>query len=172
MVTSLGTYLDAPYHFDPKGIDISQLPLERCVLNGVCVDVRPAAPRQGFDLETLDSIDCTGKAVLVCTGWSQFWGTDRYYQHPFLTQIAAERLFSKKVALVGIDTLVIDDTKDATRPVHTKLLQNGILIVENLTRLETIIGRSFTFCAVPAKVATAAAFPVRAYAMLNDGAGC
>ena len=23
-VTSIGTYLDAPYHFDPQGVDISQ----------------------------------------------------------------------------------------------------------------------------------------------------
>jgi kynurenine formamidase len=41
------------------------------------------------------------------------------------------------------------------------------LIVENLTGLHELIGRDFTFVAAPAKVARAAAFPVRAFAMLH-----
>ena len=32
MVTSVGTYLDAPFHFDPDGPDISQLSLDQLVL--------------------------------------------------------------------------------------------------------------------------------------------
>jgi kynurenine formamidase len=78
----------------------------------------------------------------------------------------AERLRAMRPALVGIDTLVIDSAQDPTRPAHTLLLRVGILIVENLTGLDRLTGEVFTFVAAPVKVKGAAAFPVRAFAML------
>jgi kynurenine formamidase len=57
--------------------------------------------------------------------------------------------------------------RDPTRPAHTLLLRAGILIVENLTGLNDLAGEMFTFVAVPAKIAGAAAFPVRAFALPN-----
>ena len=65
--------------------------------------------------------------------------------------------------------LLIDDPRDATRPAHTLLLRAGVPIVENLARLDQLIGRAFTFVAAPAKVAAAAAFPVRAFAIAGHG---
>jgi kynurenine formamidase len=40
--------------------------------------------------------------------------------------------------LVGIDSLNIDDTADAARPVHTTLLGAGIPIVEHLCDLDAV----------------------------------
>jgi kynurenine formamidase len=40
-----------------------------------------------------------------------------------------------------------------------------VLIVENLTGLNQLLGQMFTFAAVPATMAGAAAFPVRAFAL-------
>jgi arylformamidase len=78
-------------------------------------------------------------------------------------------LLRKRPRLVGIDTLVIDDPTDPTRPAHANFLKQKILIVENLTNLELLIDQEFTFIAVPPKVKGAAAFPVRAFAMLPVG---
>ena len=165
-VTSIGTYLDAPCHFDPTGADISQLALSQLVLPGVVLDLRDrAAPDAPLSAGALDGLDVTGKAVLLCTGWSDHWGAERYYNHPFVSRTMAERLRACLPALVGIDTLVIDSHRDLTRPCHTILLRAGILIVENLTGLGELVGQPFTFVAAPVKVAGAAAFPVRAFAM-------
>jgi arylformamidase len=167
--TSIGTYLDAPFHFDPQGIDISQLALDRLVLPGVALDLRERAKADTpLPPETLDGVEVTGKALLLNTGWSVHWGEDQYYRGPFVSREMAERLRSARPTLVGIDTLVIDSPKDPTRPAHTLLLRAGILIVENLTRLDHLLESAFTFVAVPVKVAGAAAFPVRAFAMLED----
>ncbi len=167
MVTSIGTYLDAPYHFDPDGVDVSGLGLERCVLPGVCVDVRGLKAGQPIEARQLADVECTGKALLLCTGWSKYWGDGVYHQHPYLPRPVVGTLLRKKPALVGIDTLVIDDTKDPSRPAHANFLKEGILIVENLTNLEQLIDREFTFIAVPPKVKGAAAFPVRAFAVVG-----
>jgi arylformamidase len=167
-VTSIGTYLDAPYHFDPDGADISQLDLAQLVLPGLALDLRgQAAPDRALPLEVLQGLNVEGKALLLCTGWSEHWGDSRYYQHPFVSRDMAEVLRSMRPALVGIDTLVIDNTQDPTRPAHTLLLQAGILIVENLNGLHALLGQAFTFVATPAKVTRAAAFPVRAFAILG-----
>jgi kynurenine formamidase len=165
-VTSIGTYLDSPYHFDPHGADISQLDLAQLVLPGMVLDLRNwAAPDTPLPTAALDELDVDGKALLLYTGWSDYWGRDRYYQHPFVSREMAERLLATRPALVGIDTLVIDSTRDPTRPAHTLLLRDGILIVENITGLGGLIGETFTFVAAPVKVARAAAFPVRAFAI-------
>jgi arylformamidase len=170
--TSIGTYLDAPYHFDPDGADISRLELSQLVLPGLALDLRDrAAPDAPLPAEALDGLDVTGKALLLCTGWSDYWGDERYDHHPYVPRAMAERLRAMRPALVGIDTLVIDSTKDPSRPAHTLLLRAGILIVENLTGLSDLPGKTFTFAAVPVKVAGAAAFPVRAFAMLGPPPG-
>src|SRR5439155_26132646 len=46
----------------------------------------------------------------------------QYFEgHPFLTRDAALYLVQAGVALVGIDSLNIDDTGDLARPVHSRL---------------------------------------------------
>jgi kynurenine formamidase len=62
---------------------------------------------------------------------------------------------------------MIDDSRDRKRPVHVTLLKHDILIVENLTNLQALSNEYFTFHAVPVKIRGAAAFPVRAYAVVN-----
>jgi len=70
----------------------------------------------------------------------------------------------QKVALVGIDSYNIDDTRGKGRPVHTILLGAEIPIVEHLCQLELLKEKSFKFTAAPLKLKGAGAFPVRAFA--------
>ena len=83
--------------------------------------------------------DLEGKAVLIHTGWDQYWRTDQYFEnHPYLTRDAADYLKESKTALVGIDSLNIDDTEDGARPAHTVLLGANIPIVEHLCNLAAL----------------------------------
>ena len=70
-------------------------------------------------------------------------------------------------ALVGIDSLNIDDTKDGTRPVHTVLLGAGIPVVEHLRGLDALPDEGFRFYAVPVKLRGVGSFPVRAFGLLD-----
>jgi len=71
------------------------------------------------------------------------------------------------VAMVGIDSLNIDDTADLNRPVHSVLLKNEILVVEHLTNLHKLPDEGFRFFAVPVKVKAFGTFPVRAFGVLG-----
>jgi arylformamidase len=164
MVANTGTYLDSPFHRYAAGKDLSQLPLDR-LANLDAVVVRPQSSGRALEPNVFAGRALAGKAVLVRTGWDAHWRTDRYLSgHPFLTGDSARFLRDQGVALVGIDSLNIDDTDDRHRPVHSTLLEAEIPIVEHLCNLGGVPGQGFRFFAVPAKVAAFGTWPVRAFA--------
>jgi arylformamidase len=171
MVSNTGTYIDCPFHRFEQGNDLNDTPLEHFAeLKGVVVRI-PYQEKTAIDADLFSDIEIEGKAILVHTGWDAHWNTEKYYTgHPFLTEKAALFLMEKKARLVGIDSHNIDDTRTNTRPVHTVLLGNGILIVEHLCHLSAIPDENFIFNAIPPKFKGVGTFPVRAMARLNRNA--
>ena len=168
LCANTGTYLDSPFHRYPDGIDLAGLPLERLAdLDGVVVDVIGQAGRP-VDRTQLQPYQLGGKAVLIRTGWDRHWGAEAYFPGPpVLTGAAAGHLVTEGAALVGIDSLNIDDTSSGERPVHSTLLASGIPICEHLTNLAAVPVGGFRFSAVPVKVRGMGTFPVRAYATIK-----
>jgi arylformamidase len=165
MVANTGTYVDAPSHRWEDGVDLSGLSLDLLAgREGICI-AAPHARGLAVDEDFLEGEEVRGKAVLFCTGWSEFWGSPSYFQRsPHLSSSAASLLVSRGAAIVGIDSHNIDDTEDLSRPVHSILLRAGIPVVEHLTNLEALPASGFRFYAVPVKVAGMGTFPVRAFA--------
>jgi arylformamidase len=159
MVANTGTYLDTPAHRYRNGYDLAGLPLAT------------VADLPGIVVESVDDVPdgAGGCAVLYRTGWDRHWGTAGYGSggHPFLPPSTVEALVAAGPALVGIDSVNIDDIADGTRPAHTGLLGAGIPIVEHLTNLESLPTSGFRFFAVPVKFAGVATFPVRAFAIVE-----
>lgn len=168
--TSIGTYLDSPYHRYPDRRDVSQLALTEVIRPGIAVDARGAAPGEAVGPSVLPEADLAGMAVLVCFGWDEHWGTERYYDYPFIAGEVIAELLDRDVALVGVDTLNIDDHGDPARPAHSAFLAEDVLIVENLANVEAVLGDPFRFFAVPWKARATAAIPVRAFAELDPTA--
>jgi arylformamidase len=166
MVANTGTYVDAPFHRYADGTDIAGLALESLAgLDAVVITAPPGA--REVDRRVLEGRELGGRAVLIRTGWDRHWGTAAYLSdHPWLTAAAAEYLVAQGAALVGIDSLNVDDLGDLARPVHSILLGAGIPIVEHLCHLAPLPASDFRFTAVPAKVAGFGTWPVRAFATL------
>jgi arylformamidase len=166
MVANTGTYVDAPFHRFGNGADVAGLPLDRLAdVDGIVIDA--TATGREVDASLFGRGDLRGKAVLVRTGWSRHWRTPAYFEnHPYLTRAAAERLVDAAPALVGIDSLNIDDTRDGSRPAHTLLLGAGIPIAEHLTNLHDLPESGFRLHCVPAPFHGMGSFPVRGYAIL------
>jgi kynurenine formamidase len=66
--------------------------------------------------------------------------------------------------LAGIDSVNIDSTRGRARPIHTTLLQAGVLIVENLTNLAAVPATGALFTAAPLAFEGLPSCPVRAFA--------
>jgi kynurenine formamidase len=165
MAANTGTYLDTPYHRYPDGPDLSQVPVSKLAdLPGLVVRAQGGAREVVLD----QGLDVRGRAVLIHTGWDRHFGADAYFQgHPYLAPESAKWLAGQGAALVGIDSLNIDDTPaQGERPAHTILLAAGIPLVEHLTGLEGLPEEGFRFHAAPPMVAGMGTFPVRAYAVV------
>jgi kynurenine formamidase len=167
-VTNVGTYIDSPFHRFRDGQDLSSIALDRVAgLPGIVLTADPGTMRP-LSLSAKKT-ELAGRAVLVKTGWDRLWGKDEYAKDaPFLGIDFVRLLVDAEARLVGVDFLNVDDTSDPARPVHTRLLKEGTLIVENLTNLSALPPDGFLFSAVPLMVAGGASFPVRAYAELPD----
>jgi arylformamidase len=163
--TSIGTYIDSPYHRYQDGRDISEIGIDEVILPGVALDVRGLTALQGVFKDAIDdSLDLRGKAALFNFGWDKYWGKEQYYSYPYIAKETVEVLIERGAKLVGVDTINIDDIRDLARPAHSSFLRNNILIVENLTNLEKVHGKQFRFFAVPIKAKKVAAMPIRALA--------
>jgi arylformamidase len=169
MVANTGTYIDAPFHRFADAPDIGELPLAGVAnLRGAIVHL--PAHRRALEVDDVAALDLRGAALLVHTGWSRHWRSEAYAgaEHPYVSRAAAQHLAESGVALVGIDSVNIDDMADASRPAHTLLLRHGIPIVEHLTNLDALGDRPFTFFAAPAPVRGMGTFPVRAFALASE----
>lgn len=158
----IGTHLDAPLHMIPGGPDVSALPLEKLAAPAVLVDARG---EREIGLDLLRGISLApGCIVLVLTGFSAIFHSPEYYEtYPEVSESFAAELVKAGVAMLGLDTPSPDR---APYLIHKLLLGSGILILENLTNLESLVGATaFEVIALPVKFQAEAA-PVRAIARL------
>ena len=84
-------------------------------------------------------------------------------QHPQLTDNLVDWLIDSKVKMVGID---FPSPDVMPYPLHKKLLQNGVFILENLTNIVALLPFSnFKVAAFPLKLETDSSL-VRAVAIV------
>ncbi|GJE94651.1 cyclase family protein [Phanerochaete sordida] len=174
-----GTHVDAPIHFVADGKKIDEIPPETFVGPAVVVDL--TAQRELCDREEVQWADLAlcedalkarpGAILLLRTGWSRYWGTPRYFEHPFLSAEAARRIVATGVRLVGVDTLspdetVLDEAAAAQHEYafHKVVLGAGIVIAENLTGLDAIQDGEWVVSLLPLKLGGCDGSPVRAVA--------
>jgi kynurenine formamidase len=171
MIGNTGTYLDSPFHRYGDGADLAGLDLATLVDLPAEVFHLEDLTNRGIPVGVFLDRDLRGSAVLLHTGWDRHFATPEYLMgSPFLEAEAVAYLVEQGVALVGIDSLNIDDTESGgERPAHTGLLAAGIHVVEHLTRLGELPARGARFTAAPPAVRGFGTFPVRAFATLQDG---
>ncbi|KAF8552959.1 putative cyclase [Imleria badia] len=169
-----GTHLDAPSHFIANGLAIDELDLKQLFGRAVVVDVRGKGPRERIAWEDVRECEAKlgeGVIVLICTGWSRFWGTDAYRDHPFLDVEVARKLVERGVRVIGVDTLGPDEMRVGDAEVeegvtaHEVILGAGGMIAENLRGVEEVIGLERPVVSLlPVKIGGCDGAPIRAIA--------
>ena len=172
MGSQTGTHVDAPFHFEQNGKKIDELPLELFLGRGVIVDATDLSDRGRVTWEHVapvaEQIE-PGCIVLLHTGWSRHYGTDRYFENPFLDGEACRRMIALGVRTFGIDAVNIDETPDDTHPgegwpVHHLIAGVKGVISENLTNLDAIDFEDPFISLLPIAFEAADGAPVRATA--------
>lgn len=170
-----GTHVDAPYHVDNDLPRLHEMPLDRFVGPAVVADLRevPAgAPIEPIDLEPIRPRLAPGVVLLLCTGWSRYWGQPEYADHPWLGPSAAHLVLDAGVRTIGIDAPSVDAAGGSTQlHTHRLLAARHAVIAENLTNLEALLRPSAGAARVwllPLALHDADGAPVRAVAQVHE----
>lgn len=171
MYSHTGTHLDAPAHMLSNAPFLDDFEIDKFIGKAIIIDFSNIKGRV-IDIDRLRPYEEKLKNVefmIIKTGWSNYWGDEKYYQDfPSLSEESAKWLTQFDLKGIGIDAISIDNIKTISFEVHKLLLASNILIIENLTNLDSISQEYFTLSIMPLKNERADGSPVRAFCLEDE----
>jgi kynurenine formamidase len=180
----VGTHLDAPIHFDPKGLFVDQITPQNLVVPAAVIDITEKARRDPDALVTPDDIYAyerrygrlpANAAVLLASGWGARIGSTVTHRNadasgvmhfPGFGKEAVDFLIAERnVSGIGVDTLSLDHGPSTTFAVHYTWLSTGKWGLENLGNLEAIPPSGATLFVGAPKIAAGSGGPSRVLAV-------
>ncbi len=187
MVSHLGTHIDSPLHYVPRGWSSDQIPLE--TFFGPAAVISLAEPLRKLRstpakitpamLAKYDDAFRMGERILIHTGWEKAYGESQYFtSFPSLTPEAAQWIVKHNMKLLGFETPSVssirsedENTASEDAICHRILLRDKppVTILEGLVNLDQlpVWPATFTLSCFPWKVEGADGCPVRAVAILD-----
>ncbi|MHC1591202.1 MAG: cyclase family protein [Candidatus Helarchaeales archaeon] len=161
----VGTHVDFPLHFIPGGNSSENYSLDRFILPAEVVQVSEKDSIQKADVSNIDFDQVEAILFKTRNSLSGLSTSGRFTEsYVALSLEAAEFCIENGIKLVGIDYISIEQFGTTRYPVHVKLLENDVLILEGLNLAGVIPGRYLLIC-LPLKVKGAEAVPARAILM-------
>ena len=159
MGSHTGTHIDAPYHFEPEGNTVDNIPLDACL--GPCrvVEVPKA---MAITPEHVASVDLGRNGrVLFKTRNSGLWAKKFRKDFAYITPEAARHLVSQGVRLVGIDYLSVEQFGSKDFATHHALLRSQVVILEGIN-LSQVKAGDYELIVLPLKICDGDGSPSRA----------
>ena len=174
-----GSHVDSGLHCFELGGTTDAITLDQVCGEAVIFDLGELGPSTEVTAEMLEGADPgleAGQIAIVRTGWTdRAWGDfPRFFvESPYLAVEAAEWLASRRPKAVCFDFF---EEYSARQPeftsedfkVHRAFLGNGIVMVEQATRLKELLGRRFDFYAPFYKLVGVEGAPARIFAVVHD----
>lgn len=160
-----GTHIDAPAHMLSDGPYLDNLNIEQFIGKAAILDFSNRAIEliNVDSLKPYEEIIKNVEFIIIKTGWSKYWRDSQYYRDfPSLSEDSAKWLAGFNLKGIGIDAISIDDINSVTFAVHKLLMAKGMIIIENLTNLDSIRNEYFILSVMPLKNLDADGSPVRA----------
>lgn len=170
MFSHTGTHIDSPAHMLKNGFSLNKFDLQKFIGKATVIDFS-TNKKKLIDINDLKKYKNKIQSVdflIIKTGWSNFWGEKRYFKDfPSLSENAAKWITKFNLKGIGIDAISIDDMDSKTFKVHKILMLNNIIIIENLTNLNSINEEYFTLSIMPLKIKDSDGAPIRAVGIEN-----
>jgi kynurenine formamidase len=172
------THIDSVSHLsrDPDAPSVDEIPLQHSITEAICLDVSDSKPQTQFgkgkieaELKRWNLEILPGDTVLFYTAhYDRFYGTPEYATHqPGLTRDATEFIIDKGAVNFGVDNTSPDMWLDKTYPCHMVCRERRVTHMENLCNLDKLVGKRFTFIALPLKIRKGTGSPIRAVAIID-----
>ncbi|MBI4965899.1 MAG: cyclase family protein [Desulfomonile tiedjei] len=159
MGTHIGTHVDPPAHYLENAAGVDQIPIEVLIGPGIILDMRgrPCVDRPALEKSALAG---HSRVLLKTDNGPRLLQSEFVTDYVYLTEDAAEFLVERGVQLIGTDYLSIERFQTPGAPVHHRLLNAGVLIVEGVNLLEIPPGPCKIYC-LPLKIKDADGAPAR-----------
>jgi kynurenine formamidase len=187
MPEHFGTHMDAPAHFDPKGLTVDRLPAESFLRPAVVVNVSKAAKSNPDYRITAAELEVwmkahgpipPGSVVFFRTGWASRWPSQKEYMNqdaqgvlhfPGLSLDAARYLLEHaRPVAIGIDTSGIDYGPSKNYEVHHLTMAAGLYHLENVANLDRLPATGACVIALPMKLRGGSGSPTRVLALFTS----
>ncbi len=184
MPEHFGTHMDAPAHFDAKGLTVDRIPVENFLGAAIVVDVSEAAKSDVDYRVTVSDLAKwvnahgampRGCVVFFRTGWGARWPSQKDTMNqdaqgvshfPGLSLEAARYLVDHaRPAAIGIDTPSIDYGPSKDFEVHHLTMKAGLYHLENVANLEKLPAAGAYVIALPMKLRDGSGSPARVLAL-------
>lgn len=174
------THIDSVKHLStaPDAPPVDQIPLEYCITSAICLDVSDVPRKKQFGRAKIEdelkkwNLDIRkGDTVLFYTAhYDQFYGEPEYMtDYPGLDREATEFIIDQGCINFGVDSPSPDMWYDKTYPCHSVCAERKVTHIENLCNLDKLLGKRFTFIALPLKIREGTGSPLRAIAIVPEG---
>ncbi len=169
MYSHTGTHVDAPAHMLSEGVTLDKLPVSQFAGKASVVDCSGVKPGANIPAALLKAAPGLAQAdyLLLSAGWEARWGTPGYFQaYPVLSDEAVDYLLTLSLKGIGMDMMSIDDMDSTAFPIHHRLFERGLVVIENLKNLVPLRGKVVDFYALPLHYQDADGAPIRAIAIV------
>ena len=187
-----GTHMDAPIHFDIKGVTVEKIGIDQTIGPGIVVDVSEKASKNRDYLvsssdflafEAREGRIPKGAILLIRTGYDRYWPDPKQYlgseergeaaisklHFPGLSVEGARWLVEQRgIRAVGLDTASIDYGQSKFFESHRILALHSVPIFENLRGLDQLPARGALIVALPMKIEGGSGAPLRAAAFVRE----
>ena len=173
------THIDSVSHLsrDPDAESIDRLALEKCITPAICIDVSDVPLKTQFGRKKIEEQFqkwnlkiLPGDTVLFYTAhYDRYYGKPEYMtEYPGLDREGTEFIIDAGCVNFGVDSPSPDMWYDKTYPCHSTCAKRKVTHIENLCNLDKLIGKRFTFIALPLKIRNGTGSPLRAVAVIAE----
>lgn len=165
-----GTHMDAPLHFYNGAEGIDKADLQKICGKVTIVDFTHMGAGSVVRYEDVKNLSITERMLFRFDWWKKWKKTDYYRNFPFFSEDAIDCLIGQGIKVMALDTPSPDDGnaiahKDDS-PVHKKLLENRVTIIEYLTNTDCLMeNRNYCLFALPLKIKDCDGAPSRVIAV-------
>ncbi|KPJ87231.1 MAG: hypothetical protein AMS17_09105 [Spirochaetes bacterium DG_61] len=139
--THVGTHVESPYHALRHGMHIADVDIRRLIGEAAVVDFSDKGYQEAItrsEIEKRGRHVSNGDIVLIRTGLSRYYGTQRY-RRPYLDTEAVQWLVEQEIKCLGIDCSGIENRAAAGHEVnHKTLFRNETPLIEDINNLDKL----------------------------------
>lgn len=168
-----GTHMDAPLHFYDGTAGIDQADLQHICGEMTVTDFSHMGAGSIVQYEDVKNLRITERMLFRFDWWKKWKTPDYYKSFPFFSTEAITCLIKQGMRVIALDTpspdtgAAITDKDDS--PIHKKLLENGVTIIEYLTNTDRLSrDRQYTLFALPLKIKDCDGAPARVIAVESE----